>query len=761
MTSTVYTKHVSFDDLAPTLIDDEIQALKNSRKHIGFNNQFYHVPPQFNPLYNSGNHNDASNKHVESKQNIKDNAEKLFSFSMAPFDMIKPSASNNDVPFRSRSGSPSGLLQHSPRLPPAPKVSSLKEFTKSVDEQGDIVDYDVADLDLQSENKMNKDTERNTQANSGSRSGYTQSAFANLNELEDRLDSSSTLSLSRTATGTEDKGNRRKSFAGMSDAELAALEDYYAAQSRSTTTPTMERYDFREQDPLFIENMPKRVGTANIDPLAATYPSRPVVDHRAISITTQNAKYEKYVQDLNVKTGSRKPEESLAAIRIVSCYISGRRYTWSSTDWYVENIAQDGDHLVIVTTIPWFEKEVEKSIDVASRRHRSGGYGTEYGRSMSAENVDDRDREFGRVTTSSSDVDTLGANEPMSAGLRIHAIHEEARMKCRNILNYYAVRLQHKIVKITVEMIKEDTPKDAITKAAALYRPDLQIISTVSTNLQIKFKNGNVKLPFFIMRHYAMPTIVVPYEFINPRLLGETVVNLDPLSAKEKKHKDIPKGDERFPWLDSVILKTMKNPFLAENKAENEEDGEGDSESVVSSVNEYFPISPEQKRKIDDFEKIGYVRPPPTHQNLYEDGGLLYDSNGNQLISSSTTPNLSRRSSRIQYNEGIYKVKSLIDNLTDDEYHPLTTTTPEGNTRHYRGSAIRKTKSMGPVTKTTTGHPSLSATTSAKQNRLRLAKNKTADDVASASDQKEKKEKKTKKKEAKNTIGSFFKKVFK
>lgn len=756
MTSTEYIKHVSFDDLAPSLIDDEIQALKSSRKHIGFNNQFFHVPPQFNPLYNVGN--DANHKHEESKHNARENAEKLFSFSMAPYEYTKPSVSSNDVPFRSRSGSPSGMLPHSARLPPAPKVSSIKESTKSVDEQGDIEDYDVADLDLQSENKMNKDTERNTQANSGSRSGYTQSAFANLNEVEDRVDSSSTLSLSKSATGTEDKGNRRKSFAGMSDAELTALENFYVSQSRSTTMPTLERYDFREQDPLFIDNTPKKVGTSNIDPLAATYPSRPVVDHRAISITTQNAKYEEYVQDVNVKTGSRKPEESLAAIRIVSCYISGRRYTWSSTDWYVENIAQDGDHLVIITTIPCFEKEVEKSIGVSSRRHRSGGYGVEYGRSMSAEHVDDHDKEFGHVTTSSSDAETIGTSEPMSVGLRIQAIHEEAKTTCRNMLNYYALRLKHKIVKITVEMIKEDTPKDAITKAAALYRPDLQVVSTVSTNLQIKFKNGNVKLPFFMMRHYPMPTIVVPYEFIDPKLLGETVLHLDPTAAKKnKKKRDIPKGDERFPWLDSVILKTLKNPFLTENKGESEEDGE-DNESVVNSVNEYFPISPEQKRKIDAFETIGYVRPPPTRQNLYETNELHYDSNGNQLTSSSTTPNISRRNSRMQYNEGIYKVKSLIDNISDEEYHPLTVTTPGSNTRNYRGSAIRKTKSMGPVTKTTTGHPSLSPTTSAKQHRLHLTK---TDEVASASNHKGKRDKKTKKKEVKNTIGSFFKKVFK
>lgn len=741
MDTSGYVKHVSFDDLAPTLIDDQVDILKHSKKPVGFNNQFLHIPPQFNPLYHVEDEepapkNDMFTKdHGSTSHKSQDDVrmKMMLQFMSAP-DALKSSMRSQDFVDRSRSSSPRGMARNSHKLPPPPKVPSIRKMDRRPDESWDITDYDVANMGWQAEKNLTRETEKNTQSNSGSSHGYTQAAFANLNELEDRLDPSSNLAKTPTK---EEKNDRKKSFAGMSDQELADLENFYESQSRSTSTPTIEKYDFKQQDPFFVDNFKKKGTSQIVDPLAPIYPSRPVVDHRAVSVTIENAEYDQFVEDFNTRTGSRKPEESLAAIRNVNCYISGRRYTWSSVDWYVENCAQDGDHLAIVTSIPFFEREVEDSTYELTRRHFVESH-SDYG------SFDDHDKELGRVSTSSSDQGKPNASNLTAKGLRIKAIHEEAKDSCLRVLKYYASRLKGKKIKITVEMIKCESPDFAVTRAAALYKPDIQIVSTVSTNLQIKFRNGKVKLPFFVMRHYAMSTAVVPYEFIDPKKLGEETTNGGTVGDERK---GIPKGDERLATIDNIILKTLKNPFQPDNSPKKDLSSGGDSE--VDSLNEYFPMSPEQKRKYDMFEKTGYVRCPPTRQNYMN---TVDPSLGSEdRLTPFSTGNNSRRSSRIQYDEGIYKVKSLIADSSDDD---------EDKSKR-QGTSIRKTKSMGPITKSKSKSPTLSPTTSigrAHRTHLHTTGTKAAE---SASPLGERNNKKNVKHKEKKSLGSFFRKVFK
>lgn len=741
MATPYYVKHVSFDDLAPTLIDDQVDILKHSKKHVGFNNKFLHVPPQFNPLY----HNDSSEPKKKQdyftqdrgaeprKSQDQEKVERMLQF-MSPHQVLKPSLSSPDVIDQSRSSSPLSSSRANRRLPPPPKISSIKKSERRADEPGDIFDYDVFDMDFATEKRLNKETERNTQSNSGSRHGYTQAAFANLNELEDRLDAKTKRPVK------DEKSGRKKSFAGMSDKELAALENFYESQSRSSTAPTMENYDFKQQDPFFIDNFDKKGSSQMVDPLAAIYPSRPMVNHRAISVTLQHSDYDQYVQDLNIRSGARKPEESLSDIRGVVCYISGRRYTWSSVDWYVDNCARNGDHLIIVTSIPFFEQEIEASDYAMNKRQFAESHGSEYG------SFDDHDRELGRVSTSSSDASKAATLAQVSKGFRIKAVHDEAKQKCINMLKYYASRLHGVVMKITVEMIKCESPEYAITKAAALYRPDIQIVSTVSTNLQIKFRNGNVKLPFFVMRHYPMSTAVVPYEFMDPRLLGESPVD----SAAERDTKvQHPTGVDRLAAIDNAILKCSRNPFATDSDHHGIED---DNNSVVDSVNDYFPMPPEQKRKYELFEKMGYVRCLPTRQAPLTNTDPA-NPDDRRLTPYSTGSN-SRRSSRLQYDDGIYKVKSLIVDSTsslDDEGEKKKSNT-----------TIRKTKSMGPQpVKSGYISPALSPTASIKKHlngAMQQTGTKTAEHTSPMSERRNKKDKKTK---DKKSLGSFLRRVFK
>ncbi|QLL30296.1 hypothetical protein HG536_0A01130 [Torulaspora globosa] len=746
MTATRYVKHVSFDDLVPTLIDDQVEILKHSQKHAGFNNKFLHVPPQYNPLYQSDSEQPkkkqelfTQNRSGERRRSDEhDKLEKVLQF-MSPHQTIRPSLSSPDVVDRSRSSSPLAHCRTNPRLPPPPKTPSLKWSAKRADEQERIIDWDIYDMDFATERKLTKETEKNTQSNSGSRDGYTQAAFANLNELEDRLGSKS------KPAAKEGSGGRKKSFAGMTDKELAELEKFYESQSRSTASPTIDCYDFKEQDPFFIGKFDKKGGSQVADPLAAIYPSRPVVDHRAICVTIQHPTYDQYVHGLNTETKSRKPEESLAAIRSVSCYISGRRYTWSSVDWYVENCARDGDHLIIVTSIPFFEREIESSDYALNRRYFAESHGPEYG------SFDEIDRGLRRVSTSSSETCKATTLGQVSKGFRIKAVHDEARQKCLNILNYYASRLQGIVMKITIEMIKCDSPEYAITKAAALYRPEIQIVSTVSTNLQIKFRNGRVKLPFFVMQHYPMSTAVVPYEFIDPRLLGESPRDMTD-TLKERKEQ-IPRRNDRLVAIDSIILKSLRNPFAADVTTTKKY--EEDNDSLVESVNEYFPMPPEQKRKYELFERMGYVRCLPTRQAVYIKNSNPTINEDDRRSTPFSTASNSRRSSRIQYDDGMYKVKSLIidsSESSDDE---------SDQKRH--GSSIRKTRSMGPPARSGHVSPGLSPTTSDRKphfnNVMHPTSSKSPEHASPASESKNKKDNKGR--EKKKTFGSFFRKVFK
>lgn len=585
MHKTEWVHQVSFDDLAPSMIDDEVQYIKHSGHHVGFKNQFIHVPPQFNPLYELQRGNNASGDWSSSSSSLQ-------GLGMSRFALR-------------------------PRLPPPPESSSLKVTKPSVDEPKSGKIYDLTTMALKDERQITRDTERNTESNSGSRSGYTQDAFSHLNEPEDAV--------AAKWLGEQNMKPRRKSFAGMSDEELTKLEDYYASRSRPSKKPTVENFDFHEQRPIFIDDTPRKgVQGALVDPLTPVYPSRPVVNHRAISLTKQRVGY-------------------ATERRTVSCYISGRRHTWSAADWYVENEAMDGDHFVVVTSISKFENQLEN--EAYQQRHaylsRSlSGTGSSYS------------------NTSSS---SFMSPSPLSVGLQVCNIHEEAKLKCGKILDYYASRLGHKSIKITVEMVKEDSPKHSITKTTALYKPDLQIVSTVSTNIQIKFKNGNVKLPNFVMRHYSMPTCIVPYEFIDPKLLREDART--PLKESElQQQESLPptSSKDRLKRLDEIISKTLTNPF-APLSVQHQDAVSNTSMEGDSSVKDYFPQANEQRRKMEAFETLGYLKPKPSRPEVFLNWGASGQNGSRKTTRSSSGTS---RSSRL-YSEGapVYKVKSLVDDL--------------------------------------------------------------------------------------------------
>lgn len=685
-----YKKHISFDNISPSLIDEEIRLLKNNNRFIAYNNKFYHIPPQFNPHYNqfsrdnsiddssrdSTRHSsrpqlfvsDLSSKSLQlSDTNKNSNVAFNSSNSFSDF-VIKPSvykttsgSSRSESPFE-RQSMASNLS--SVRLPPPPEQSILKVLPKSVDELQEIENIDISDLSDEKAKQMGKVTQENTQLNSGSKAGYTQSLFSNLNEIEDRiLNRQNKLDHNENGTG---RNQKKKSFANMTNEELSALEDSYTALGRSTHA-TIDQYDFGKQNPVFIDSSKKANSTIKIsntiaDSLACVYPSRPSVEYKAISLTVENKQFQDCTNCVHGKLNNKYKDEN-GSLRVVSCYISGRRFTWSTVDWYIENVARDGDHLVVITCIPDFEEKIDSKVQ--------------------NEKLQDREKELLNIVNKSSTKRKSGKkkkkDKSLSTGALLEGVYEESKNVCKSLLNYYANRLKDKKVKITIEMVKENSTKIALTQVAALYKPSIHIVATVSANIQIKFRNGNVKLPFFVMKHYTIPVIVVPFEFIQPNLLIEGAPHEKCTVTKDK----------RMEFLDSVIQKTLKNPFL-DNYDDNCSIGSSDEEKSVESVDGYFPVSSEQQSKSNRFEQLGYIFPEATREKLLKTNSVIYDQDGKRITP--VTSKNSRRSSRVQFQEtGLYKVRSMIDGaLTPNELQQSNNTIYLSNTT----PVIRKTKSV-------------------------------------------------------------------
>lgn len=689
-----YNRHISFDDLLPDFLDEEIQLIKDSDRHIGFNNKYVHVPPQYNPLY-------AQKKNVNS---LDEKSQELSILKMDPRDLA---------------------------------------------EQQNIEDIDIGDMDKNTERIVDQTTRQNTQLNSGSKDAYTQSLFSNLNEVEDRVSKQKNLlnfndNNNNMGIVSENDKPRRKSFAGMTNEELAQLETFYTSRGRSTES-NMSNYDFTQRESIFSlkpdlysnnnnndnnnndnnfannnnsnskwqqEAKLEQVNKEIAETLAVTYPSRPVVDHRAISLTIENNQFKSYVsnirKNLPLKEEENGEEEEgrdlSSSLRVINCFISGKRYTWSSVDWYVENLAKDGDHLVIVTSVPNFETKID-NILYTERRLRtkketvraimSGRISSSPSSSLSTTTTTMESNPKTEAADNSKTIHKSNKDRdlPLTKAVRLEAVYKEAKDAANSILEYYAGRLQNKIVKITVELVKTDSIKDAITKTAVLYKPFAQIVSTVSTNIQIKFRNGKIKLPYFMMKYYPMPVFIVPFEFIHPKKLTEECKTI----VKKVNRKN------RLEWLDNTIKYTLRNPYSIEKELLNPNEFEdmkhvpdsdcGSDDESVTSINNYFPVDPQVQKKSAIFEELGYVMPKPSRDILLEENDdVVYDKDGKRLTP--CTSRSSRRSSRVQLGgsaNNIYKVKSLITDDIKSNYTVDSNLTSNKTTT----PSIRKIKSMG------------------------------------------------------------------
>ncbi|CCE61590.1 hypothetical protein TPHA_0A05150 [Tetrapisispora phaffii CBS 4417] len=742
-----FVNSVSFDNLSPSYVDDQVTILKKNHILNEYNNEFLYIPPQFNLLYH--NNSITANDGSDERKDVFKRRPLLDDFSSRQNSSTDQSFHQMFTPICTRAGSPSftsatrGVELHnierttshysltnetrlSPRLPPPPNISSIKYRHRNIDEpEVQTEPADIAHLDTEMENHMKKLTVENTQVNSGSK-GFTQSAFSNLNELEDRLDTSGKVLklLPNKNDKAKKESSRKKSFADMTDEEIAALETSYRSLARSNPRSTIADFDFKQQDSLFIGVLPSKGSSNNskIDPLAVVYPSKPVVSYKAVTISKKNKLYDEFISKFIHKIGEEKFKnirKNKTALRTVLCYISGRKYTWSAVDWFIQNQIREGDHLVILACIPEYEEEV---VPYPSKINE-----TTLGTNFSNE-----------TTSFNSKSTKLKRSDYVHCSARLKAIHDQAITKAEDICDYYSSKLNNKPIKITVEIVKEKSRKAAITQSIKVYNPDWQLVSTVSIKLQIKFRNGNIKLPYFMMKDLFTPTCIVPYEFMDPSLTSK-IHKFD--DATESPEKNIQKQEvsKQLEFIDDIFMNSVKNPFLPKNTSNYDHDTisvntkyhDASSTEDVDTINEFRPIGPEQQQKIDLFEKIGYVRPTPTHQEPTDPFNIKL-----------TPSRSSGRSSRIQFTDEVYKIRSMVDDVSDISE----------STRN-AGLSIRKTKSE----KTSTNYSKHDQKSTHSQSSKKLTP------ISSSSPPLSNKSKKLKKKKSvssKKGLKSLFKKLF-
>ncbi|AMD18629.1 HBL273Wp [Eremothecium sinecaudum] len=624
-----YLPHVSFEDLSPSVVDEEVTKMRKQGYALDFSSPFIHVPPQFNPLYLSvpymQSERDANEVSVakhpvdldiayapQVQQEVVEAYTHMLEGGLG-IEATRRSLSYLGGSSRSNSSTRAPTHSHTAKLPPPPEVSILRN--KDIDEH--IDDFDITDIDVKIERQLDLITKSNTEKNSGFRAGYTTAGFNNIHEVEDRLMARRGKQTMETAPDGKLPTLRKKSYAEMTDEELKELEDSLAPRSKSFD---LDLFDFSQQSSLYLGTDTKRDDLrqkVNLFPAPCMYRSRPSVPYRAVSCTKVHSAFHSYVSS-HAKDGS---EEML---RTVLCYISGRKHTWSAVDWYIHQVAMDGDHLVIATWLPEYNEGASKLPEAPKSRRSSTTQG--------------KFRPTGLSPICSNSIPE-SAQVEHNDGMAFSAfeLDEYAKERCKSLLDYYAQKCKHRILKITVEFIKENSKKKSMAQVVEVYKPHLQLISTVSININTKLCNGKVKLPNYIVKHLPIPTMVVPNEFLRLEDIGVA-----------KKSSPIVSQGVQLDRLNEIITATSRNPFAFEPGRDNHGQSQSYENSDSESITAYFPKSDEWHPKREQFDLLGYIPPSPTFASFCQD-------------SSGGSSRSSRRSSRVAFTRpNIYKVKSLI-----------------------------------------------------------------------------------------------------
>ncbi|EGW31121.1 uncharacterized protein SPAPADRAFT_141971 [Spathaspora passalidarum NRRL Y-27907] len=265
---------------------------------------------------------------------------------------------------------------------------------------------------------------------------------------------------------------RRKSYAGMSDEELMALDPQFNTKSKHN----LDQFKFDNQKTYYLSSS-KRTSVGSAAAAAAAlskkveYPTSNENNYKSISLTVKHDEY-----------------DSIKYNRTLLTVISGRRHTWNTTDWLFlinqdpqqnSSFLVDGDYLIIASLIPLkFLKE--------------------YGNKRKRISMDDY-------------------------------LYE----KCSKLLNYFAeyfTKLNLKL-KVTVEFVTDNEEdygglstikinrgeKYMLEHLYKQYQPTMVLIGNKSSNMNFKYpikmassyQEYLIRLSSYIMKYSTVPVIVV------------------------------------------------------------------------------------------------------------------------------------------------------------------------------------------------------------------------------------------------------------
>lgn len=263
---------------------------------------------------------------------------------------------------------------------------------------------------------------------------------------------------------------RRKSYAGMTNEELLALDPQFNMKPK---TSNFDAFKFDNQKIYYTNRRSSTSGVSALEKLQAQqqqqYPSSNENNYRSIAVTVQHDDY-----------------DEIELRRTLLTTISGRKHSWNSLDWLLQIddsilnqnqlILHDGDYLIVASFIPHkFIKDYN-----AKRRKQS--------------------------------------------------CDEYLKSKCFNLLEYLKFNLAQLNVRIkmTVEFVVENGletveqhgnefgSKFMLNKLVKQYHPNVFIVGIKSSNLNFKYKikkNSErsylVKYSSFIVKHAGIPVVLV------------------------------------------------------------------------------------------------------------------------------------------------------------------------------------------------------------------------------------------------------------
>lgn len=371
---------------------------------------------------------------------------------------------------------------------------------------------------------------------------------------------------------------RRKSYAGMTDEELLALDPQFQTKS----VHDLDKFKFDNQKTYYLSPSTRRSSSTPSmlsQPTTTkkiTYPTSNENNYRSISLTVKHEEF-----------------DTIQYNRTLLTVLNGRKHTWNSIDWLLlidqhkseeSSFLIDGDYLIIAALIPnSFIK------DYSSKRKKTSMY------------------DF---------------------------LHN----KCSNLLDYvveYSSKLNLKL-KITVEYVL-DNPEDSslstvkvpygekymLQKLFKQYEPNIIITGNKSSNLNFKYpiKMSSTHQQFLIkLSSYILKYSTIPVIFVGNNILTHEVddkPSISTLKFNQADHSSGPKIVFSVPTPASLSIKDESSPTTQQTPTSDAVSTHSSSSSLISSI-ESFQEASLTKQATNSAEELRRDKYSKTIQSVNE-----------------------------------------------------------------------------------------------------------------------------------------------